>query len=165
MASLDLKPILGYVTSMLGGYVYSGAQRIEWFRFSQADELAKKCWDAIDTDQENAWSGSVEPMMVANNHPAGHLAQYWRDRVSHLWRGAPDDWEGIPPELADYLAELLSPNDGRSQVIEVALCAHLHFFYEADKDWCKQFLLPRLGWSDEVPSTQSLAGISVALRL
>jgi hypothetical protein len=30
----------------------------------------------------------------------------------------------------------------------------LRFVYEADTDWCKQFLLPRFDWSNEARATR-----------
>jgi hypothetical protein len=58
-------------------------------------------------------------------------------------------WDGIPPEIADYLAELLAHETKRSEAVEVILGQHLDFFYQADKNWSEQFLLPRFDWSNE----------------
>ena len=56
--------------------------------------------------------------MSAINHPAGHVAQFWVDRISYLWGQAPDAWGGIPPDIADYLAELIAHDTKRSQAVE-----------------------------------------------
>jgi hypothetical protein len=92
---------------------------------------------------------------MAVNHPAGHLAEFWVQRIGHFWSYSPDTWSGIPSEIADYLAEVISNDDKPSEVVEIIFCRHLAFFYQADKEWCRQYLLPMLNW-DNVARAQKV---------
>jgi hypothetical protein len=149
IAALELRPILNYVTSTLGGFIYSGTQPPRWFRYPESEQLARICWDAIDPDAESALPSDGDAARSAINHPAGHLAQYWVDRISHLWEIAPTTWASIPPDVADHLAELLTPDTNKTQAVEVVFGSSLNFFFQADETWCKHFLLPRFNWSNE----------------
>jgi hypothetical protein len=149
IASLELGPILGHATAMLSGFALLGSQSANWFMFPESEDLAKKCWETIDPSTESAISNSDDFAMEATNHPAGHLAQFWVDRVSYLWSQAGDAWNRIPPDEADYLAELIAHDSKRSQAVETVFGSNLVFFHQADRDWCNQYVWPRFDWSDE----------------
>ncbi|MCH9733549.1 MAG: DUF4020 domain-containing protein [Actinomycetia bacterium] len=151
---LDLEPILRQVTAMLGGFG-SQSQPRGWHRVDESEELARMCWEATDPLAPSAFSDGNDFLTNAINHPAGQLATYWVDRVGHLWREAADSWNGIPPDLAVYLAELSSHDDNRSEAVRTVFSAYLAFFHGADKDWCKKFLMPMLDWSN--PSIARMA--------
>ena len=153
MSALELPPILNYVTLTLGGFGFAGTASPRWFRYPESEQLARNCWDAIDPDAE-----SVTLVHAAINHPAGHLAQYWVDRVSQLWDTASATWASIPPDVADYLAELLTHDTNRTQAVEVVLGANLNFFYQADPAWCEQFLIARFSWSDPAQARRMWEG-------
>lgn len=154
ISHLELEPILRQVTAMLGGFG-SQSQPLGWHRFDESVELAQMCWEATDPQTASAFSDGNDFLTNAINHPAGQLATYWVDRVSHLWRDAADSWNGIPPDLADYLVELSSHDDSRSEDVRTVFSAYLAFFHAADKEWCKRFLMPMLDWSD--PSIARMA--------
>lgn len=154
ISHLELDPILRQVTAMLGGFG-SQSQPWGWHRFDESVELAQMCWEATDPQAPSAFSDGNDFLTNAINHPAGQLATYWVDRVGHLWRESADSWNGIPPDLAGYLVELTSHDDSRSEAVRTVFSAYLAFFHAADKEWCKQFLMPMLDWSD--PSIARMA--------
>jgi Domain of unknown function (DUF4020) len=158
IAMLELDPILGSVTAMLGGYGVSGSTPLEWFSFAQSEELAKKCWEAIAPTDVGVISAADDFVMMAINHPAGHLAEFWVERIGHLWGVAGDSWERIPPEIADYLAALISDENQRTEVVRIILCRYLYFFHRTDTEWCKQYLLPLLDWDNDSRARKAWSG-------
>ncbi|OBJ53404.1 hypothetical protein A9W95_18250 [Mycobacterium sp. 1423905.2] len=96
--------------------------------------------------------------MMAINHPAGHLEEFWVEKVGHLWRSASESWKGIPPDVADYLAELIAEEGTRSEVVKIAFCRYLDFFYRSDAEWCKQYLYPLLDWDNSSHARQAWSG-------
>ncbi|MCB9409567.1 hypothetical protein [Mycolicibacterium sp.] len=132
---------------MLGGFG-SPSQPPGWYRFEESVELAQMCWEAIDPGTTSALPDGSDFLTNAINHPTGQLATYWVDRIGHLWRDAAEGWNGIPPDLAGYLAELSAHDDTRSEAVRTVFSAYLAFFHAADRQWCKQFLMPMLDWSD-----------------
>lgn len=158
IAALDLAPILGYVTGPLGGYTYAGSQPPRWFMFDESEQLARRCWEVITADTASGLENSDDPVLEANNHPAGHLARYWVDRLGHLWRNDPDRWDGIPPDISDHLAEMLTGGTKSAEMVEVVFGQQLVFLYEADDDWCRHFLLPRFEWTNEDQARRSWEG-------
>lgn len=144
---LDLPPILGQVTFMLAGLPAPGTAAVEWHNLKESRDLAKKCWDTLDPATVSGAPGS-DPVTVAINHPAGHLAFFWVAALSSEW-STTRDWSGIPPDMSDYLRGMLETNDRRGEMVEVVFGEHLYLFYEADAEWCKQVVLPRFDWSDE----------------
>lgn len=158
IGKLELRPILNYVTSTLGGFIYAGTQSPRWFRYSESELLARICWEAIDPDTESGRVDDGDSVLAAMNHPAGHLAQYWVDRVSHLWETASATWTSMPPAVADHLAELLTAHANRTQAVEVVFGSNLNFFFQADEAWCKHFLFPRFDWSNEAQARRMWDG-------
>ncbi len=140
IAAMQIEPILGNVTSMIGGFVATGEALVEWFRYDESEELAKKCWLSMDPTTTSFIQRADDHALLALNHPAGHLAEYWVDRIGHLWRMAEDSWRGIPPNVADYIAEMIGGNDSRSESAVIRFCGFLAFFHSADPIWCKQYL-------------------------
>jgi Domain of unknown function (DUF4020) len=157
ICELTLDPILGSVTAMLGGYGFSGSTPVEWFRFAESEALAKECWNRIaltapDSSYVNGYA------MMATNHPAGNLTEFWIERIGHLWNSAPETWKGIPPEIADYLAELIADDYQRNEAVEIILCRYLHFLYRADAEWSKLYLIPLFNWDNEPRATRAWSG-------
>ena len=64
------------------------------------------------------------------------------------WNATRDTWREIPTDLANYLRQLLDTDGSRGEMVEVVFGQQLHFFYEADSQWCTQQLLPRFDWAD-----------------
>lgn len=148
IGDLELEPILGYTTAMIGGFGVSGSDPVEWFSFKQSETTAKECWNTIPRNAVSSLSSTDDYAMKAINHPAGHLAEFWVQRIGHLWTVAGDGWAGIPPEIADYLAELLAEHNERSEGLEITLCRYVAFLHQADPDWCKQYMFPLLNWDN-----------------
>lgn len=153
ISNLELDPILRQVTAMLGGF--SQGPRQGWYKYDESTDLAQMSWGAIDPQSPSAISDGNDFLNNAINHPAGQLATYWVDRVSHLWRDAADSWNGIPADLACYLAELSAHDDRRSEAVRTVFSAYLAFFHAADREWCKRYLMPMLDWSN--PSVARMA--------
>lgn len=158
IAALDVGQILGYITGPLGGFTYAGSQPPKWFTFDESEQLARRCWEVIGPGTASGVSRSDDVVLEAINHPAGHLAQYWVDRLGDLWKNDLDHWGGIPPDIADHLAEMLTGGTKSSEMVEVIFGQHLTFFYAADSEWCRNFLLPRFEWSDEDRALRSWEG-------
>jgi hypothetical protein len=158
IAVLELEPILGPVTAMLGGFGISGSTPVEWFRFAQSEELAKKCWETIVPTAVGGHPAADDYVMMAINHPAGHLAEFWVERIGHLWGVAGDSWKSIPPEVANYLAELISDENQRSEAVEITFCRYLYFFHQSDTEWCKQYLLPLFDWDKDSRARKAWSG-------
>jgi hypothetical protein len=110
---------------MLGGFASSGSKPVEWYSFAESDELAKKCWDSIPATADSIVPSTSDYTMMAINHPAGHRAEFWVEKVGHLWGSASDSWKGIPPDVADYLAGLVAEEDKRSEAVKIAFCRFL----------------------------------------
>ncbi|CAM3657974.1 DUF4020 domain-containing protein [Mycobacterium frederiksbergense] len=157
ISHLELESILRQVTAMLGGFGSQNQPR-GWHRFDESVELAQMCWEATDPQAPSAFSDGNDFLSNAINHPAGQLATYWVDRVGHLWRDAADSWNGIPSDLAGYLAELSAHDDSRSEAVRAVFSAYLAFFHAADREWCKQFLMPMLDWSDPTVARMAWTG-------
>jgi uncharacterized protein DUF4020 len=145
---LDLRPIVNDVTFMLAGFAPQGSAAVEWHNVSESGDLAKTCWEAMGPDATSGVPDNDDLAVVAANHPAGRLALFWVTAVRSAWIAARDTWSGIPPEVADYLHEMLDAHDNRGEMVEVIFGQHLHFFYEADTEWCNQRLLPRFDWNE-----------------
>ncbi|WP_166429206.1 DUF4020 domain-containing protein [Mycolicibacterium obuense] len=157
-ATMELEPIVGWVTAMVGGFAVSGSTPVEWFTYIQSEELAKKCWELIDPTTPSTLQGANDHTMTALNHPAGHLAEYWVERVGHLWRTSGESWRGIPQEIAEYIAHSISEENPRSEAAAVRFCRYLAFFHQADPDWCKQYLFPLFNWEDSPRASAAWSG-------
>ena len=140
--------ILNEVTFMLAGFALPGTAAGEWHKLSESRDLAKKCWEIMDPDTISGTPSNENLTSVAINHPAGHLALFWVSALGNEWNATRDTWREIPTDLADYLREMLDTDGSRGEMVEVVFGQQLHFFYEADTDWCTQQLLPRFDWSD-----------------
>lgn len=158
LAELELEPILGSVTSMLGGYRISGADPVEWFKFPQSDAVAQKCWENIAPTTASSCPDADDCAMRSFNHPAGPIAEFWVEKIGHLWRVAGDNWKGIPPEIADYLAEWIAEETLRSEAVEITFCRYLYFFHQADKEWCRQYLIPLFDWDNNSHAPTAWSG-------
>jgi Domain of unknown function (DUF4020) len=64
----------------------------------------------------------------------------------------------IPPEIADYLAELLAEQSERSEALEITLCRYVAFVHQADSDWCKQYIFPLFNWDNPSRATKAWSG-------
>jgi hypothetical protein len=158
IGDLELEPILGSVTAMLGGFGISGSTPVEWFSFRQSENIAMKCWNTIAPNAVSDLHNTDDYAMMAINHPAGRLAEYWVQRIGHLWSVAGDSWKCIPPELADYLSELLADQNERSEAVEIAFCRYVYFMHQADSDWCKQYIFPLLNWDNHSRAKEAWSG-------
>jgi hypothetical protein len=158
IGDLELEPILGSTTAMIGGFGIAGSDPVEWFRFKQSEATAKKCWNTVSPNAISNLSNTNDYAMKAINHPAGHLAEFWVQRIGHLWRLAGDGWTGIPPEIADYLAELLADRNERAEALEIMLCRYVAFLHQADSDWCKQYIFPLLNWDNPSRAKKAWSG-------
>lgn len=117
-----------------------------WHRLAAARHLARDTWTAIgdetSTSQPESW------LSWAINHPAGKLAQFWLQVVATDWRTADESWTGLPEALRESLDVLLTEDTDRGRAAETVLTSHVHFFHNADREWCERSLLPRLAWAD-----------------
>jgi hypothetical protein len=143
-----LNAILDEVTFMLAGFALPGTPASEWYKLNESKDLAKKCWDIIDPDTISGTPSNENLTTVAINHPAGHLALFWVSVLKHDWNATRDTWREIPTDFAEYLRQLLDTGGSRGEMVEVVFGQQLHFFYEADGEWCTQQLLPRFDWAD-----------------
>ncbi|WNG82391.1 DUF4020 domain-containing protein [Mycobacterium sp. ITM-2016-00316] len=157
-AGLHLEPIVGWVTAMIGGFAVTGTVPVEWFTHSESETLAQRCWTSIEPTRPSSLQGSDDLTMTALNHPAGQLAEYWVDRVGHLWRASGDSWRGLPPEIANYLADLISSEGPRSDAVAIRFCRYLAFFHQADPTWSKQNLVPLFDWDNSSRSAIAWSG-------
>jgi hypothetical protein len=155
---LELEPILASITALLGGFAAMGSNPVEWFQYIQSEALARRCWETIAPATASAVVFSDDYSMMALNHPAGQLAEYWVQRLAHLWRAADENWRGIPPSVAEYLAGLTAEDSRRSEAVQIAFCRYLSFFHQADAVWCKQYLFPLFDWSDESRARRAWSG-------
>ncbi len=80
-----------------GGFSISGSPPDEWHRFAESEE----CWDTIDPDSVNDHSTGDYFAMMALNHSAGHLAEFWV-RVEPM--------TGIEPAYSAWEADVLPLN-------------------------------------------------------
>jgi hypothetical protein len=117
-----------------------------WYRLSAARNLARDAWTAIGADtstsQPESWLG------WAINHPAGKLAQFWLQAIATDWRTAGESWTGLPEAFRASLDALLTEDTDRGRAAETVLASQVHFFHNADREWCERSLLPRLAWAD-----------------
>lgn len=155
---LELEPILSTVTAMLGGFGYGGTTPVEWFKLSECEDLARKCWETTAQKAVGTISSADDYAMMATNHPAGHLAEFWVERIGNLWRATPEGWTGIPAEMADYLSELLLEADERNEAVRIIFCRYLHFLYRADDEWCRQYLMPLFNWENAARASKAWSG-------
>lgn len=149
ISELKLQPIVDWVSLMLGGFVSPGADSTAWHAIAESELLAERCWAAIpiqDTTDQWAESGYAS---AALNHPAGRIAVFWVNRLGYLWRERGESWCGIPANTADYLADLISEESQRSDAVKVTFCRYIHFFHQADQEWCSQYLFPLLDWDKD----------------
>lgn len=148
VSELQLQPILDWVTAMLGGFGSGGTESMKWHEIEESEVLAKRCWNATPAGDGSATDQWIESGYAATafNQPAGRIAQFWVSRLGFLWRSRSDSWGGIPADTADYLAELISEDTPRSEAVRIAFCRYVHFFHQADQEWCEQYLFPLLDW-------------------
>lgn len=110
IATLDMSGLAGDVAAMLADIHEPGSQGTEWRRFATGRELAKTCWEVIETgpaEQKDDW------FHTAMNSPTGQLAIYWIQVIEDEHAKAGGDWHGLPPELSAQLAAMLTCGDGR----------------------------------------------------
>ena len=96
--------------------------------------------------------------MVAINHPAGWLAQFWLRAVTADWRQAGDRWTGLPAALRQPLEALLQGHDELTAMAEIVIASQLHFVYSADQDWCQHAVLPLLDWTEPTRARRTWDG-------
>ena len=104
-------------------------------------------WDA-STARWTAGSGiagnSLGPLTHAINHWAGHLAEIALRLVDHMYKGAGDNWTGLPDKLRSALEEMTSGSDIASQLAQVVLASRIGFLFHVDEPWCWANVLPLL---------------------
>jgi hypothetical protein len=159
LADTDLAELAADVAHMLADGGRDETSPTEWHRYPSARILASRVWAAIGsavppTDVDD-WLGR------AINRPAGRLAQFWTHAVAHDWRTAGDSWGGIPPETQSELQALLEGDDERTALAAVVLASQLHFYFTADSEWCQDWILPLLDWTNPMKARRAWDGFLI----
>ena len=155
IATLDMSGLAGDVAAMLADIHEPGSQGTEWRRFATGRELAKTCWEVIETgpaEQKDDWFHS------AINSPTGQLAIYWIQAIEDEHAKAGGDWHGLPPELSAQLAAMLTCGDGRGDLVEVVFGRYASFLYLIDPSWCEEHVLQLFDWGDEARALRVWSG-------
>ena len=126
---------------------YAGAEgRTKWYRFKVVRDLARaiarQLPDAPVTGEASNW------LERAINNTGGWLAEFWLHAVSYDWNSARDDWTGLGEESRNAIEELLRRGDLHGAIAEVIIASQLHFFFAADREWCRANVLPLLAWDE-----------------
>ena len=158
----DLPAVSPDIARMLAPGGRGEATSTEWHQIPAARLLAARTWAMIvDTTSEPDTS---EWLLRAINHPAGQLAQFWVSVVAADWQAAGDDWNGLPQELRDQFGMMLTSDDDRGTMAEVIFAGQLHFFHNADRDWCLDHVLPLLDWANPERARRTWEGFLAAGR-
>lgn len=156
LARVDLVVVAEVLSRLLGEVGQSDTNPTKWFLFPAARRLATDLWSAIGTAPPAAdiddWLGR------ALSSAAGRLVLFWVHAVAADWREAGDQWTGIPSETQAQLEVLLASDDARSALAEVMLASKVQFFFDADRGWCEDHVLPLLGWTDQVRAQRTWSG-------
>jgi hypothetical protein len=148
--TLDLAEVIDAVTRMLGGFRSTDDEdSTNWRAIPRSRKLAIVCWNTIPPDTPSALGGD-DWFNRAINHPAGQLTEFWLQAIEHEWTANPDAWNGLPPDVAQHLEEMLGSNDIRAEMAQVLFASRIAFTHEADPPWSERNLLPLLNW-DDVP--------------
>lgn len=127
-----------------------------WHKYKPARVLASALWPTAPT--EGAIVGEADLVMEAINHPAGDLAEFWTRVVQWEWAQAETTWDGLPEEIEGELNRLISASDRNGLLARTSLASQLHFFFSADRDWCKARLLPLFDWASEEEAAAAWQG-------
>jgi hypothetical protein len=138
---LELRQLVDAVARMLDGH------STNWRTIAASRAVAIKCWKSIGPDTPSALEGG-DWIVRAANHPAGQLAEFWILSIEADWKAAPNAWNGLTPEVAEHLEEMLATNDTRGEMVQVMLANSIRFLHEADAAWCEHNVLPLLRWDD-----------------
>ena len=145
--TLDLAEVLDAVTRMLGGSRSTDDEdSTNWRAIARSRNLAMVCWNTMPPDTPSA-IGGTDWVNRASNHPAGHLTEFWVQAIEHEWTANRDTWNGLPPDVAQHLEEMLGSDDMRGEMAQVLFASRIPFLHEADPPWCERNLLPSR-WDD-----------------
>ena len=145
ISMLDLDRWGEEIAGLIGHSAGSEA-RTNWFRFNVARDLARAIARQLPhmpvIGQASNW------LERAINTTGGWLAEFWLHTVSYDWTSARDDWTGLPEQSRGAIEELLRRGDLHGAIAEVIIASQLHFFFAADREWCRANVLPLLAWDE-----------------
>lgn len=149
--TLDLETFSAEISRVLSGSP-TGDRNSSLQSAVGARELATSLWSLLpDTPlpENEDW------LTVAINHPAGHLAQFWTDLTASAWEGGGENWTGIPHEIKTQLRTLISGEGANAAIAQVIIGSQVYFFFEADRAWTVEHVLPLFRWTD-YPNAQRI---------
>ncbi|GAA1026175.1 DUF4020 domain-containing protein [Amycolatopsis albidoflavus] len=159
LATLDLATVADSVSRMLSDSGQAETSSTEWHRHPAAKTVAEKLWPGIETRPPD---GDIADWLSrAINTPAGRISLFWVKTISTEWRKAGDDWTGLHEDTRHQLEMMLSSDDDRSAMAETVLASQLFFFFNADRAWCEQHLLPLFSWSTPAQAQRAWDGFLV----
>ena len=120
------------------------AQALE--QLERASQLAAAMWRKNSDDAEG-WLGSGL-LHASWNSAAGQIPMYWVEVAKRLIDGSVAS-DPLATELKHEVSELLHPASQQSTVGKVTLGAWFHVFYQLDKDWAIEALVPMFGDSQD----------------
>jgi hypothetical protein len=143
LSALDLDRWGDELARLLGG-LGSADRRTGWHRFEGARDLARAIADRlahqpVDADASNWLERAV-------NATGGLLAEFWLHAVSYEWNSDRDGWTGMGTKSRGAIDVLLRRGDLHGAFAEVIAASQLHFFFAADREWCRANVLPLLDW-------------------
>lgn len=95
----------------------------------------------IDTD--NGW------LTAAANHAAGNLAGFWTYALDQRFRIHEKERKGLPEEYKTRLSWVITSNTLPAQLATCVLAGRLEHFSFWDRDWTREFLLPKFDYSQD----------------
>jgi len=145
LSALDLSAWAIELARLVGTFG-STQNRTAWYRMGVARVLARGVARHL-ADEPVSVDGS-DWLQKAISAPGGLLAEFWLHVVSDEWTNHQESWSGLSEESRGAIDELLGRGGIQSALAEVILASQLHFFFAADRDWCKTNILPLLAWED-----------------
>ncbi|SPM41915.1 hypothetical protein MNAB215_4132, partial [Mycobacterium numidiamassiliense] len=154
LLNLELKGAVDDVALMLMPASNNDVPRTDWASVPNSQQLANKCWDAIEATSFEP--GSEDWMFTALNDPAGQLGIFW---LRVLENQSDTAGGGLPPDLAARFGSMLWAGDSRSAAIQVIFGRVTDWLYQLDPSWCEQHVLPLFSWDLPARANRAWTGL------
>ena len=107
-------------------------------------KASREVWEAITMFPEDRQDKAADWLMVAINHAAGILAEFWLKFISRFWAHQGEKWTGLPAEAKGLFDGIISAQSYGSELVRIVFASNLHFLVSADKAWGLERIVPLL---------------------
>ncbi len=159
-ALIDLLPLRADIYSgiaRLVSDVYENSELRDREKFfERISVLMDESWKLCSQDTAPPSDAYQDWLTSAINHVGGWIGQHWVQRCVRLRNQLGSEWHGIPDKVKLMMLEAIQGASAVKTHARIVVTPYMGHFFEWDRDFTTQHLLPLLDWDrDAVVAQQS----------